>query len=72
MIVVYKDGESKIVKSRYLLRFLDAGWSQEPPKSKTPKFQKAKVVAEAEVIPVEPQVEEQPMPILEETNDGNL
>jgi hypothetical protein len=35
MIVVYKDGESKIVKSRYLLRFLDAGWSQEPPKSKT-------------------------------------
>jgi len=51
MIVVYKDTEQMVVKSRYLSRFLEQGWSQEPPVSK--KVSRGRIIkAEADIIPV--------------------
>lgn len=61
MIILYKNNEQMVVKQRYLSRFLEQGWSQEPPASK--KLSKGKVSrAVAEVLPttdtmVEPVVE---------------
>lgn len=51
MIIIYKDTQQMLVKSRYLSRFLEQGWSQEPPVSK--KVIKGKIIrADADVIPV--------------------
>ncbi len=61
MIIIYKNSEQMVVKQRYLSRFLEQGWSQEPPASK--RLSKGKVSrASAEVLPstdtmVEPVVE---------------
>lgn len=61
MIIIYKNSEQMVVKQRYLSRFLEQGWSQEPPASK--RLSKGKVSrAVAEVLPstdtmVEPVVE---------------
>ena len=51
MIIIYKDTEQMVVKSRYLSRFLEQGWSQEPPVSK--KVSRGRIIkAEADIIPV--------------------
>lgn len=72
MIIVYKDGVSKVVKARYLSRHLDQGWSQEPPKSKALQKIRATIKAEPEVIQAPIQEESESLPKIEETNDGNL
>ena len=51
MIIIYKDTEQMVVKPRYLSRFLEQGWSQEPPVSK--KVRPGRIIkAEADIIPV--------------------
>lgn len=51
MIIIYKDSEQMVVKPRFLSRFLEQGWSQEPPASK--KVSRGRVIkAEADIIPV--------------------
>jgi len=50
MITIYKNNEQMAVKQRYLSRFLEQGWSQEPPASK--KLSRGRVTrAVAEVLP---------------------
>jgi hypothetical protein len=73
MIIVHKNGESKVIKQRYLNRHLDDGWSLEPPKSKALQKLRGSITrAVPEVI--QPPVQEEPeaLPQLKETEDGNL
>lgn len=51
-VEVFKNGESRMVKERYLKNFMDQGW--EPAKSKKSK-PAVKVEATAEVKPVNPE-----------------
>jgi hypothetical protein len=71
MITLYKDGDVQEVKERYLSRFLDQGWSQEPPRSKLPKASKEKINVEPEVISSESHGEStEELPTIKEISDG--
>jgi hypothetical protein len=73
MIIVYREGVSKVVKYRYLQRHLDDGWSLEPPKSKAlQRLRGAISRVEPEVIQPLIQEDVEALPTAKETNDGNL